>query len=118
MISKEFAWDFARDWVASWNAHDLKLILSHYGDDFEMNSPIIVQRMGKADGRLVGKAAVGEYWKAALIAYPDLAFELKNVFFGPRCVTIFYQRVSGGLVTETFVFGDDLHVKQAFANYE
>jgi ketosteroid isomerase-like protein len=30
MITKEFAQHFAEDWVASWNAHDLDRVLSHY----------------------------------------------------------------------------------------
>lgn len=118
LISKEFATEFAREWIEAWNAHDLKRILSHYSDEFEMNSLVIVNRLGKEDGRLVGKKAVGEYWAAALIAFPNLKFELKTIFTGPRSVTLLYVGASGGYVTETFVFGDDLHVVQAYANYE
>lgn len=117
MITKEFATEFAREWVDAWNAHDLKRILSHYTDDFEMNSPVIVQRLGKADGRLVGKQAVGEYWNAALIAFPDLKFELKTTFIGPTSLTVLYIGASGGYVTETFIFNSSLLVEKAYANY-
>ena len=43
MIDKVFVEDFALDWIDSWNNHDLKRILLHYTDDFEMSSPVIVR---------------------------------------------------------------------------
>lgn len=43
MIDKEFAEHFARDWIDSWNSHDLDRILAHYSDQFEMSSPVIIQ---------------------------------------------------------------------------
>jgi len=62
-MDKEFAEHFAADWIASWNAHDLEQILSHYADNFEMSSPVIIQVAGEPSGTLRGKAAVGAYWK-------------------------------------------------------
>ena len=38
MIDSTWAHEFAREWIAAWNSHDLELILSHYADDFEMAS--------------------------------------------------------------------------------
>jgi hypothetical protein len=35
----------------SWNALDIERILSHYTDDFEMRSPIIIEPMGIARAR-------------------------------------------------------------------
>lgn len=118
MISKDFAQKFSWDWVDSWNSHDLDRILAHYSDDFEMNSPLIVKRLGKPDGKLIGKAQVAAYWAGAFEAYPNLTFQLKNIFVGPTSITILYIGASGGLVTETFIFNSDFHVVQAYANYE
>lgn len=28
--------DFAHEWIAAWNAHDLERILAHYADDVEL----------------------------------------------------------------------------------
>ena len=42
-MDHKFAEHFAADWIDSWNAHDLNRILSHYTDDFEMASPVIIQ---------------------------------------------------------------------------
>lgn len=117
MITKEFAYHFAQEWVDGWNAHDLENVLSHYTEEFEMNSPIIVARVGKPDGKLVGKEQVKAYWAAALQALPNLHFQLNNVFIGTTSVTLLYVGASGGMVTETFIFNDRLQVTKAYANY-
>ena len=59
MIDQQWAQAFAKDWIASWNAHDMDRILSHYTDDFEMSSPLIVERLGLPEGKLRGKAGSG-----------------------------------------------------------
>ena len=35
MMDKKFAEHLARDWIESWNAHDLERILWHYADDLK-----------------------------------------------------------------------------------
>src|SRR3989441_9324770 len=55
MIDRNWAEAFAREWVDAWNAHDLERILSHYTDDFEMASPLIVERMGVAKRPVEGE---------------------------------------------------------------
>lgn len=75
-MDEKFAKSFASEWVEAWNAHDIERVLSHYTDDFEMSSPIIVQLLGEPSGILRGKATVGAYWRKALQVVPDLRFEL------------------------------------------
>lgn len=107
---------FAEDWIASWNAHDLERILSHYTDDFEMSSPVIVQMMSEPSGVLQGKEAVRAYWAKALEKIPDLHFELLTVFAGARSVVIHY-RGPKGLGAEVFWFNADGKVERAAAHY-
>ncbi len=73
-IDREFAENFARHWIESWNSHDLEAILSHYTDDFEVSSPLIAERMGVAECKLQGKGAISEYWSIGLSATPKLHF--------------------------------------------
>ena len=54
-MNKEFAHTFSLDWVEAWNSHDLDRILSHFTEDFEMNSPVIKQMMNEPTGILIGK---------------------------------------------------------------
>ena len=91
MINKTFAEPFASDWIDSWNSHDLGRILSHYSDNFEMSSPVIVQVAGEPSGALKGKEAVGAYWAKALQLNPDLRFELVSTLVGVNSITLYYK---------------------------
>lgn len=109
MLDRAWAEEFARDWIASWNAHDIERILAHYADDFEMTSPLIVQRLGIAAGRLRGKPAVRDYWSKGLSSTPALHFELRDVAVGVSSVAIIYDSVTlGRTVVERIEFDDQL----------
>jgi hypothetical protein len=108
---------FAEDWIASWNAHDLERVLSHYSADFEMSSPFIVQIAGESTGKLKGKEAVGAYWRKALALIPDLQFELISVLVGLDSITIYYNGAGGRPAAEVFLFDRDGKVCKAFAHY-
>jgi hypothetical protein len=116
-MDKAFAEHFAADWIASWNAHDLESVLSHYADDFEMSSPVIIQIAGEPSGRLCGKTAVGAYWSKALKLIPDLHFELVSVLAGVSSVTIYYKGAGGRLAAEVFFFDANQKVSRAVAHY-
>lgn len=116
MIDKNFAEHFAEDWIDSWNSHDLQRILTHYADDFEMSSPVILQVAGEPSGTLKGKAAVAEYWGKALALLPDLRFELVNTLIGVKSITLYYQGAKG-MAAEVFHFGSDNKVIRAYAHY-
>lgn len=116
-MTPTFAEHFATEWLAAWNAHDLPRILSHYADDLEMTSPVIVQLAGEPSGKLKGKAAVGAYWAKALKLIPDLHFELMGVLTGVDSITLYYKGAKGRLAAEVFHFGEDGKVVRAFAHY-
>lgn len=116
MLNKEFANHFAADWIDSWNAHDLERILSHYTDDFEMSSPIIIKVTGEPSGTLKGKEAVGTYWAKALRLAPNLHFELLTTLVGVNSITLYYKGVRG-LSAEVFHFNRDGKITRAFAHY-
>jgi len=117
LLDESFVEGFAADWIGSWNAHDLERVLSHYSDDMEMSSPIIVQIAGEPSGRLRGKTAVRAYWVRALQLIPNLKFELLSVLVGVDSITLFYVGAHGRLAAEVFHFGSDRKVVKAFAHY-
>ncbi len=112
-----FATQFAADWIAAWNAHDVDRVLSHFADDFEMSSPVIMRLVGEPSGKLCGKAAVGAYWRKALAVVPDLHFELVVVLTGVESITIYYKGTKGRPAAEVFFFGADRKVVKAVAHY-
>ena len=81
-MSPQQAEQFAQNWIAAWNAHDLDQVLALYRDDFSMASPYIAAIAGEASGKLQGKPAVRAYWQAALERMPELHFELIDCLCG------------------------------------
>ncbi len=118
MIDTKWAKEFAQEWIDSWNAHDLSRILSHYADDFEMRSPIIVERMGIASGVLKGKKSVSPYWAPALTGSPPLKFVLHDVLVGTNAIALYYYNVTRGrMVVEVLTFNDQREVVTGSAHY-
>lgn len=115
-MTREFALRFAEEWIAAWNAHDLERILSHYTEDFEMSSPVIVELMGEPSGTLTGKAAVRDYWSKALARLPNLHFDLIDAYAGASSVVIHY-RGPRGPSAEAFWFDGGGKVYCAAAHY-
>ena len=116
MITREIADEFAKEWIAAWNSHDLDRILSHYADDFEMSSPLIATIANEPSGTLRGKAAVGAYWRTALGRMPDLHFQLVATLVGAHSITLYY-RGARGMAAEVFFLGADHRVVKAAAHY-
>lgn len=106
---------FAEEWIASWNAHDLERILSHYSSDVVFLSPVAERRLG--NGRVMGVAALRAYWAAGLAAQPNLSFELIAVLTGWQCLTILYRNHRGQTVAETAEFDLGGKVARSFACY-
>ena len=116
-MNQFFVTQFANDWIDAWNSHDLDKILSHYEDDFEMSSPVIIRVTGEVSGILRGKSAVGAYWAKALKINPDLRFELLTVLAGIDSITLYYKGVRG-LSAEVLHFNSRGKVVRAFAHYD
>jgi len=117
VIDLEWARTLATEWVAAWNSHDLERILAHYTDDFEMRSPLIVERGFAAGGRLCGKPAIRPYWSAGLAATPPIRFELLDVYAGVDSVVIHYRSVGRRLVTEVLELDADRRIIRGSACY-
>jgi ketosteroid isomerase-like protein len=104
-LDREFALSFADAWIAAWNSGDLERVFALYADDFEMRSPLIVQRGFSATGVLRGKAAIRPYWSAGLErAKPRLEFELIDAYAGVSTVAIHYRSVGRKVVIEVLEF--------------
>jgi hypothetical protein len=117
MITPEFAQQFAEEWIAAWNSHDLSQILAHYTDDFEMSSPFIIKTVNLPSGTLKGKAAVGAYWQRALENMPDLHFGLIEVLSGVDSIGIYYHSVQNLRALEWLSINTEGKIQKAIAHY-
>jgi ketosteroid isomerase-like protein len=118
VIERQFAEQFAHEWIEAWNGHDLDRILSHYTDDFELRSPRIVELMGEASGTLVGKQAIRPYWAKALTQSPPLKFELHTILCGVDGIVLYYKNSRGRLAAERFEFAESGLVVRSSVHYD
>lgn len=116
VIDEEFAREFAAAWIDAWNSGDLERVFSHYADDFEMRSPLIVERGFSSTGTLRGKEAIRPYWGAGIAtADPPLVFELIGVYAGVDTVAIHYRSVGRRYVVEVVEFDEQGRGVRCFA---
>lgn len=107
----------AADWIAAWNAHDVERILAHYADTLEFTSPLIVERLDRADGTIRDKAELRRYFEVGLAAGPALRFELLDVLPGVSSVTLYYRNHRGRTVAEVMFFDPKGQVFRAAVHY-
>jgi hypothetical protein len=106
MISVDKAHEFANEWVAAWNAHDIDRVMSNYDDNLKYFSAFMTKITGNKSGMIQGKELVKEYLSIGLESYPDLNFELQRVFIGVASITIQYKSANNLLAAEVFELND------------
>jgi len=89
MLTAEKANQIAREWLESWNSHELSRIVEHYSDNIEFISTFAVKLLNDPAGVVKGKAALKDYFAKGLAAYPNLKFHLHGVLVGVRSFTIY-----------------------------
>ena len=108
---------FAEDWVTAWNRHDVDAVLAHFHDGVVFTSPVAARVMPDSNGVVRGKAALREYWCAALKTMPDLHFEIVGIYQGESVLVINYRNERGALVNEVLEF-DGGRVRRGHGTYQ
>ncbi len=93
----------ALEWINAWNDRDMQQIMEHYSEEVEFYSPTVVQRWGKNDGKLSGKAELQKHFLKGFELAPTLHFELIDILTGMDGVLIVYKRESGKIVADYVV---------------
>jgi hypothetical protein len=114
--SSDVADQFASEWIAAWNAHDLDRIASHYRDDVLFMSPFAA-RAGARDGVLRGLPALRDYFDRALAHYADLRFEPIAALSGVNSIALHYRSVEGREAIEVMELDARRQVHRAAAHY-
>jgi len=118
MMIQAQAEEFAQEWIAAWNAHDLSAVARLYSEDFEMSSPFVAQLTGEPSGRLVGKEQVQAYWEAVFRRMPLLNFELLDVFAGASSLVVHYRTNLGRDAAEVLFFDSEGKIYRAAAHFK
>ena len=117
-ITPGFAESFAEEWISSWNSHDINKILSHYSEDFIIESRIAFKLVPGSNGKVVGKKAVKEYWIAGLNQNKNFEFKMLEVLIGINGLSIYYLNTATGLrAVEMMLFNQEGKVQKAFVHH-
>lgn len=116
-MTRDDAWNLARDWTAAWNSHNLDSIMTHYEEAVELTSPSAAQLLGTPNGKVVGKANLRAYFQRGLDAYPELHFRLENVLWGVNSVVFYYINQKGTHTAEFMELSANGKVARVVANY-
>ena len=117
MLTKAEAEEFAADWIAAWNSHELDRIMAHYHDDVELISPVAMQLLQAPGGLVSGKANLRAYFQRGLQAFPELRFELERVVWSVRSVVLYYANQRGSHTGEFMELAPDGKVVRVVAHY-
>ena len=103
-MNAQQAEDFAKDWVAAWKRRDAEAVLSHYSDDVEFQSPIVVVLLGDPSRTERGKQHLREYFQKVLTAFPGPPdTELLGVYLGVDSLPVHFQVMGRCFVTLKFL---------------
>jgi ketosteroid isomerase-like protein len=103
--------DFAQLWAHAWNSRDVEAVLAHFDEDVVFTSPVAIRIGFAADGVVRGKAALRDYWGAALTVNPELRFTVTNAFAGVQTIVIAYVTQTGQQRVEVLTFRGNLVVE-------
>lgn len=107
---------FADEWAAAWNRRDVEAVLAHFHDDVLFTSPVAADIVPGSAGVVRGKAALREYWYAALAALPDFHVDVIGVYVGASVFVINYRNQRDRLVCEVLEF-DGALVRRGHGTY-
>ena len=117
MTAESNANQFAADWIAAWNSHNLDTILSHYSPDVVLTSPVAARILNDPSGTVRGKDALRNYFTLGLEAYPNLHFDLLDVMQGLSSIVLCYINQKGTKTAEFMEFDERGKVIRVVANY-
>lgn len=117
MITEIQAKEFAREWIAGWNSHDLETILSHYAENVVLTSPVAAKILSNPSGTVSGKAALRNYFSRGLELVPQLRFEFLEVMYGLSSMVVCYVNQRGTKTAEFMEFDENGKVVRVVANY-
>lgn len=107
MSSSFDANNFATEWVAAWNSHDLEAILFHYAPRVALTSPVAAKLTGEASGTIQGKDALRLHFAKGLELFPNLDLTLIDVMQGLSRVVVYYKNQRETRTGEFMEFDDE-----------
>lgn len=116
-MTEQEAMEFAQEWIAAWNSHDIDAIVSHYAEDVVLTSPVAAKLLEDPSGTVRGTNALRSYFTRGLQLVPTLKFEFIEVMFGLSSIVVCYKNQRGTKTAEFMEFDKTGKVVRVVANY-
>jgi hypothetical protein len=87
------------EWLRAFNRADADAMVALYADDATHTSPKLRSSHPETQGRLVGKAAMREWWQDSFDRGPSIRYELVSMMLGDHGAVIEYLRHRPGEAT-------------------
>jgi hypothetical protein len=84
--------DLAKAWLAAFNGHDIDALVALYAAGAVHFSPKLKALHPETEGRVVGREAIGAWWREALARAPKLRYEERSITANEVRVVIEYVR--------------------------
>jgi ketosteroid isomerase-like protein len=117
MLTEDSARKLTAHWIHAWNTHDLDDIMSHYGEDVVLISPVAARILSDPSGTVKGREALRAYFKRGLEAYPNLRFDLIDMMWGLSSIVLYYVNQKGTKTGEFMEIDSNGMVIRVVANY-
>jgi hypothetical protein len=91
--------EIVNEWVRAFNSGDADAMVTLYADDAIHTSPKLRSAQPASEGRLVGKAAMRQWWLDAFDRLPIIRYEVINMISDDHAVVIEYLRHRPGEAT-------------------
>ena len=103
----------ANEWILAWNRSDSDAVASHYSEDVEFQSPLVVHLLGEPSGTVSGKQNLKDYFGKVLEAFPgELGIELVGVYQGVNSMLVHFQ-AKGRRAIEVMELNDEGKINRA-----
>ena len=104
---------FAVSWVRDWNQRDLESVLSHYADDVEFVSPLVVTLMNEPTGTVHGKENLREYFRKVVATFPNVQVALVGTYRGLNSLLVHFEATTGRKAVEVMELDGSGKVRRA-----
>jgi hypothetical protein len=91
--------EIVTDWLRAFNSADADAMVALYADDAIHTSPKLRSAQPGSDGRVVGKAAMRQWWLDAFNRPPPITYEPVTLIADDRVAVIEYVRHRDGEAT-------------------
>lgn len=108
--------EWAEQWLAYWNNHDLDGVVADFADDVIFSSPLAPRILDDSDGTLRGVAQVRAYFARGFELLPELHFELVDLHAGVDTLVFRYRDMTGIEVDDVLIF-EESRVVRGSGNY-